>query len=84
MRGVLSGERDDPAGSFHTQTGEMLVCEFLGGISVLGVVYHALGEDSGADHDRLPGYLAGNPLNVLARAPINLFHVSLGVGQRAL
>ena len=77
MRGVLPGERDDPACSLDTETREMLIGEFLWRVPVLGIVDHALDEDAGADHDGLARNLAGNPLNVFACAPINLFHDGL-------
>src|SRR5271165_2141003 len=72
MRGVLSGERDDPTGAFNAEAREVLVGELLRADPALRVHYDAVSQDSRALDDRLAGNLARNPFNVGAVGPVYL------------
>jgi hypothetical protein len=59
-------ERDYPMGSVYGQS----VMDFSGylfrGVTILGVVDHALSEDAGANDDRLAKHLAANLFHFVA------------------
>jgi hypothetical protein len=76
---LLSSVCDDTASTFDRQAFINLVGDLLGRIPILGVVDDTLGQDPGADHDRLTGYLSRNPFNVSALRPVylDIFHASL-------
>lgn len=76
MRGVLSRERDDPAGAFNSETREVLVGELLRADPAFRVHNHTVGQDSRALDDRLAGNLARDPFNVGAICPIYLGRIA--------
>ena len=72
MRGVLSRERDDPAGPFNAEAREVLVREFLRADPALRVHNYAVSQDSRTLDDRLTGNLAWDSFNVGAVGPVYL------------
>jgi hypothetical protein len=69
-------ERNYPAGAVHGQTVIDFGGYLLRGVTILGIVDHALREDSGTDNDRLSRNPTGNPFNVWAVGPIDVFHMA--------
>jgi hypothetical protein len=78
---VLLGERDDSTGSLDAKAGEMLVGEFLSANPAFSVHNHAVSQNASAHDNPLTRHLAGDPFNVRAISPIDVFHVSLGEGR---
>ena len=76
MRGVLSGERDDPAGAFNSEAREVFVGELLRADPAFCVQNYAVGQDSRALDDRLAGNLARDPFDVGAVRPVYLGRIA--------
>ena len=78
MRGVLPGERDDPAGAFNAEPRKVLVGEFLRADPAFSVYHNTVGQDPRALDDRLPGDLARDPFNIGAVGLVYLGQVAHG------